>query len=104
METVMYLITTLLMDLVGKGMNIFSHGCCSNWWFSDSLHIIANGRVNFNLTELSMVNWANWYWLEKKNQLQCSIIKSEEQSRREGVNRNSPNLGVVLIYQYPWNR
>ena len=41
--------------------------------------------------------------MEKKNQLQCFIIKSEEQSKREGINWNSPNLEVVLIYQYPLN-
>ena len=71
--------------------------------FPDSLYIITNGWVNFNLTELSMVNCTIWYWLEKKNQLQCSVIKSEEQSRREVVNWNSLNLGVILINQYPLN-
>ena len=84
-------------------MDILSQGCCSNWCFSDSLYIIANGRVNLNLTELSKSNCTNWCWLETKNQLQCSIIKSEEQSKREGVNWNYLNLGVVLIDQYPLN-
>ena len=84
-------------------MNIFYKIVAATGVFPDSLYIIANGRVNLNLTESSKSNCTNWYWLEKKNQLQCSIIKSEEQSKREGVNWNYLNLGVVLIYQYLWN-